>query len=245
MNSMNLSPESYANPYDAPIAIEAELDERTAFIRRTYTHLTGAIFAFAALCAVLVNTIGEQMTQWVTAGQYNWLMVLGAFIGVSWIANRMALSGASAGVQYAALAIYVVAEAFIFTPLLFVAANFADPGIIPAAGLLTLVVFGGLTAYVFISKADFKGLGKYLAVGSLVALGLILGSILFGFSLPTLAFSGVMIVLAAGYILYDTSNVLHHYRTDMHVAASLALFASVALMFWYVLQFLMSIANRD
>lgn len=234
-----------ANPYGAPLAVDAAVDERVAFIRRTYLHLTGAIFAFAALCAVLVNTIGPALTSWVGAGRYNWLLLLGGFMVVGWLANRMALSGAAPGVQYAALGLYVVAEAFIFTPLLFIAANFADPGIIPAAGLLTLVVFGGLTAYVFVSKADFQGLGKYLAIGSFAALGLIVGAIAFGFSLPTLAFSGVMIVLAAGFILYSTSNVLHHYRTDMHVAASLSLFAAVALMFWYVIQLLMSLSSSD
>ena len=64
-------------------------------------------------------------------------------------------------------------------------------------------------------------------------------SILFGFNLGNL-FAGVMIALAAAYILYYTSNVLHHYRLDQYVAASLALFAAVALLFWYVLQLFMS-----
>ena len=54
-----------------------------------------------------------------------------------------------------------------------------------------------------------------------------------------------MIGFACGYILYDTSNILHHYRTDQHVAASLALFASVALLFWYVLRLLMALSSRD
>ena len=54
-----------------------------------------------------------------------------------------------------------------------------------------------------------------------------------------------MIALACGFILYDTSNVLHHYRIGQHVAASLALFASVALLFWYVLQLLMYLQGRD
>jgi FtsH-binding integral membrane protein len=53
-----------------------------------------------------------------------------------------------------------------------------------------------------------------------------------------------MVVLACGYIMYDTSNVIHHYRTNQHVAAALALFASVALLFWYVLQLLMSLQRR-
>ena len=55
-----------------------------------------------------------------------------------------------------------------------------------------------------------------------------------------LLFSGAMVVLAGGYTLYYTSNVLHHYRTDQHVAASLALFSAVALMFWYILRIFMS-----
>jgi FtsH-binding integral membrane protein len=57
-------------------------------------------------------------------------------------------------------------------------------------------------------------------------------------------FSAAMIVLACGYILYDTSNVLHHYRTDQYVAAAVALFASVALLFWYVLRIMMAFSRR-
>ena len=54
-----------------------------------------------------------------------------------------------------------------------------------------------------------------------------------------------MVVLASGYILYDTSNILHHYRTNQHVAAALALFASVALLFWYVIRILIALSGRD
>ena len=50
-----------------------------------------------------------------------------------------------------------------------------------------------------------------------------------------------MIAFAAGAILDDTSQVLHHYRKDQHVAASLALFAAVALPFRYVLRIVMSL----
>jgi FtsH-binding integral membrane protein len=82
-----------------------------------------------------------------------------------------------------------------------------------------------------------------MAVG-FAALGLVLCGWLFGFSLG-LWFTGAMILFACGYILYDTSNVLHHYRIGQHVAASLALFASVALLFWYVLRLLMALSNRD
>ena len=49
-----------------------------------------------------------------------------------------------------------------------------------------------------------------------------------------------MIALAGGWILYDTSNVMLHFPEDRYVGASLQLFASVALMFWYVLMLFMS-----
>ena len=57
-------------------------------------------------------------------------------------------------------------------------------------------------------------------------------------------FSGAMIGFASMYILYETSNVLHRYRTDQYVAAALALFAAVALLFWYILRLMMELQRR-
>ena len=67
---------------------------------------------------------------------------------------------------------------------------------------------------------------------------------IFGFSLG-LIFSSVMVLFAAGSVLYTTSNIMHHYHPKQHVAASLALFSAVALLFWYVLQVLMALTGRD
>jgi FtsH-binding integral membrane protein len=52
-----------------------------------------------------------------------------------------------------------------------------------------------------------------------------------------------MIVLASGYILFYTSNILRHYRTDQHVAAALALFSAIALLFWYVVRLILQSRN--
>ena len=79
-------------------------------------------------------------------------------------------------------------------------------------------------------------------IASLLAVGAVFANLFFGFGLGVW-FSAAMIGLMSGYILYDTSNVLHHYRTDQHVAASLALFASVATLFWYVIRLLMSVSD--
>jgi len=128
--------------------------------------------------------------------------------------------------------------------LLYIATMYSDAGLIPTAGLMTLLLVGGLTATVFITKKDFSFLGGILSIGFFVALGFIICSMIFGFSLG-LVFSSVMVLFAAGSVLYTTSNVMHHYHPSQHVAASLALFSAVALMFWYILQVLMSLSSRD
>ncbi len=234
---------SYAdNPYQAPLATfaaQAAADERADFITKTYLHLAGAVCAFAAIEGVLLNMPGvERLVQLMLGTQYSWLIVLGAFMVVSWIANSWAQSTTSMGMQYAGLTLYVVAEAVIFLPLLYVAGQ-QDPNIIPAAGLTTVALFGALTAVVFITRKDFSFLRTILIFGGIAAMGLIVVAIVAGFSLGPI-FTYAMIALACGYILYSTSNVLHHYRIGQHVAAALALFAAVALLLWYILQLFMS-----
>jgi FtsH-binding integral membrane protein len=240
---------SYAdNPYRSwgMIAAEAETSERTQFIRRTYLHLGGAVMAFVALEAVLLNIPGvDEFTMSLLAySRWGWLLVLGGFVAVSYIANSWANSATSVSTQYLGLGLYVVAEAIIFVPLLVIAQTFGPEGVIQTAGLLTVLVFTGLTAIVFLTGADFSFLRTALMVGGFAALGVILLSAIMGFNLGLL-FIGAMLALAGGYILYDTSNVLHHYRIGQHVAAALALFASVALMFWYMVQLVMSLSSRD
>jgi FtsH-binding integral membrane protein len=232
---------SYA--YDAGVAAHAPALERAAFIRRTYGHLAAAILAFIGIEYVLLrHTPGiENLIHGMLS--VSWIFILGGFMVVSFIANYWARSGASPTMQYLGLALYVVAEAIIFLPLLYIADRFfADQHVIRTAGILTLTVFGGLTATVFITKKDFSWMGPILCIGGFLALGLIVAAVLFGFGLG-LIFCFAMVALISGYILYYTSNVLHHYRTDQHVAAALALFSSIATLFWYILQIVMS--SRD
>ncbi len=236
------------NPYQATSAYAqtaefAQADERATFIRKTYLHLLGAILACIALDAVILSVFDEQLAplvHWVTGG-WHWLAFLGAFMGISYVADRWAHSNTSRQMQYTGLGVYILAEAIILIPLLWMAEHYSSPDAIQTAGLITAIVFGGLTVTVFVTKADFSFLRWALVAGSFIALALIVVGCFGpgGFSLG-LWFSVAMVVLAAGMILYSTSNVLHHYNTEQHVAASLALFASVALLFWYVLQIVMS-----
>ncbi|MEZ6120436.1 MAG: Bax inhibitor-1 family protein [Pirellulaceae bacterium] len=235
------------NSYEAAAAFAAE-SERTAFIRRTYAHLGAAILAFAAieflLFAIIPTETMDGMLGMLAGNRFGWLIFLGGFMVVGWVARSWAQSDASVGKQYLGLSLYVVAEALMFMPLLYIANAYCGGDVIASAGVLTLIIFGGLTLVTMVTKVDFSGIGSYLAWGGILAMGVIVAAIFFQFSLG-MWFSVAMIGLASGYILYDTSNVMLHYRTDQHVAASLALFASVAVLFWYVLRLLMSLNSRD
>jgi FtsH-binding integral membrane protein len=104
---------------------------------------------------------------------------------------------------------------------------------------VTLVGFTGLTFVAFVTRKDFSFLRGILMWAGVLALVAIVGGVVFGFQLGTW-FSIAMVGLAGAAILYDTSNVIHRFPTDRYVAAALELFASVALMFWYVLRLFMS-----
>lgn len=229
----------YTNPYEAPVdlfAAQAATDARTDFITKTYTHLVGAVGLFVLLETVILSIPGiENLMVSMFSSRFSWLVVLAAFMGISYVANSWALNSTSLGMQYLGLGVYVVAEAVVFAPLLWIAKTFGPEGVIFQAALTTLGLFGALTLAVFVTRKDFSFLRTLLVFGSIAALGLIVVAILFGFELGPI-FVYAMIAMACGWILYDTSNVLHHYRIGQHVAAALALFASLALLFWYILR---------
>jgi FtsH-binding integral membrane protein len=234
--------------FDQSEAVQSRADARVTFLQRTYLHLAGAVLAFVGLEAVLLSQGWDIAFLNMLAGsRYSWLIVLAAFIGVSWLAQSWANSDVSKGMQYLGLGLYVVAEAIIFLPLLGIANHFfGHEYVIAKAAIMTLTVFAGLTIGVLMTGHDFSFLRTALWAGSFGLLGLIVASIFFpmgsGLGL-IICFAGV--ALACISILYYTSTVLHHYPTDKYVGAALLLFASVALLFWYILQLVMSFSGRD
>ena len=228
--------QSYSSQSYTPVSARAQ-EVRAAFISRTYMHLFGAILGFAAVEVFLFkNGLAEPIARTMLSG--SWLLVLGAFMVVGWLASRVAHNSTSQAAQYAALIGFVLAEAIIFVPMLFIAQAIA-PGVIESAAFVTLIGFTALTAIVYYTRKDFSFLGAVLRWAGIAALLLIVAGVIFGFELGTF-FSVAMIAFAGGAILYDTSNVMHHYPEDRHVGAALELFASVELMFWYVLRLFMS-----
>jgi hypothetical protein len=229
--------------YYGDVVAARPASERAAFVKRTYLHLGAAVLAFVGIEAALISSgLAVDIVRTMFAQKAAWLGLMVLFIGGGYAAQYMARSGQPVGVQYAGLAFYVLLEVLIFLPILTVAQIRFGAEVPLQAGMVTLLVFGGLTSAVFLSGKDFSFMGPVLFVGSMLALGLVVAAVLFGFNLG-LVFSVAMVGLAAGYIIYDTSNVMHRYGPTEHVAASLALFASVALMFYYILRIFM--ATRD
>ena len=228
--------EDFTSTYGNSVA-EAAPAERAAFIRKTYLLLAAAILGFVAVEGFLFSSGAAVAIASVifSGGAIGWLVVLGLFMGVSFLANRWATSETSTAVQYAGLGIFIIAEAIIFVPLILIATSVSgDASVLLKAGIVTLGLFLGITMTVFITRTDFSFLRPILAIGGFAALGFIVASAIFGFSLGTV-FAFVMVAFAGTAILYETSNVLHRFNTKQHVAASLTLFASVALLFWYIL----------
>jgi FtsH-binding integral membrane protein len=230
--------ETYQN-YARPVASEQE-DVQAAFIRKTYMHVALAVLGFVIVEAAFLNTpfivnIGLSMAQGMT-----WMLVLGAFMFATNYLERWAMNSQDKQQQYLALTLYVVVEAFIFVPIIYIGmAMTGDLSIISQAGTVTLFLFSGLTAVVFLTGKDFSFLRSALTIGGFIAMGLIVAGLLFGFSMG-LWFSVAMVIFAAAAILYQTSNIMKGYHKGQYVAASLGLFSSLMLMFWYVLSIFMS-----
>ena len=257
-----------ARPIDGAVATLG-VSDRVAFLRKTYAHLGFALIAFAAITAGLMKfapNVSWGFSKWALQGQWAWMAVLGLFMVVGWVAERLAMSETSRGAQYAGLGLAVTAEAFLLQPMLWILMiRFGNPEqmivgsgtgaslvpmlsplaskILAEAVVITLAIFVGLTAVVFVTKKDFSFMRGALAIGAFAMLGVILASMLFGFHLGAV-FSGLVILLMAGYILYQTSLVMAHFPPSGYVAASLMLFSTVATLFWYVLRLLMELNGR-
>jgi FtsH-binding integral membrane protein len=228
------------------------VSDRVSFLRRTYGHLGIALLAWAGLTAVIFRSTPElshQFSAWARNSPLHWLLILGAFTGIGMLSDRLAASDSSPGLQYLGLGLTVAAWSFLLQPLLWMVVMKSDYGrlwnpndLLMQAGLVTAAIFVGLTLTVFVTRKDFSFLRSALTVGSFAAFGVIVASLLLGFSLGIL-FSAAMVLLMAGYILYQTSQVMAHFRPTQHVAAAMMLFSTVATLFWYVVRLFLASRN--
>ncbi len=228
--------QSYSPPQPMP-GFALSVDARATFIRRTYTTLFFAVMGFTMTeIWLFTNGMAEQIATAMMGT--SWLLVLGAFMLVSYVATRVAHQVESLPAQYGMLALMVGAWSILFVPLLYAAESVA-PGAIQNAAWVTGAGFAGLTGIAFVTRKNFSFLRGILGWAIVLAFVLIGCSLVFGLQLGTW-FSVGMVGVAGASILYDTSNVIHEYPEDRYVGAAIQLFGSVALLFWYVIQLFMS-----
>ena len=229
----------YAPPRDMFVA-DAALSERLGFLRRVYAHVFGAILMLIGLEALYFTTgLAPRLMQML--GQSWWITML-LFLGVMWFAERLAYSGASAAAQYTGLGLFVGVQSLLMAPLL-AYAMVINSNLIGQAGFITLAITGALTLYVVLSKTDFSFMRNALFLAGIAVFVLSIASAFWGFSLG-MGFSVAVVVLMCGYILYETSLIMHHLPTTAHVAGALMIFSSIAVLFRQILMILIRL-NDD
>lgn len=223
---------------DVLVAHSTDVD-KASFYKKTYLHVALAILAFAGVETVLLQTVPAELIYMMVGQRYSWLLVLGVFWLGSFMASKWSLSQ-SRSTQYFGLGLSVLLYALIFLPMISVALLQDGTGnLIMQAALLTTALFAGISAVAFTSKRDFSFLRNIITIGGFIAIGLIIAGMIFGFNLG-LWFSVGMVILASASILYETSKLKDTYGTQQYVGAALQLFASIMLLFWYILRILMS-----
>ena len=219
------------------VAMSTE-EQKASFYRKTYMHVALAILAFIFVETALLMVVPAELIMGMVSKNYVWLMIIGGFWLASMLAEKWTMASSRA-MQYAGLGFYVLLEAIIFLPLIYIAVAYTGGKVILQAGLITFMLFLGLTGVALTSKRDFSFLRSVLIIGGFISLGLIIAGWIFQFNLG-LWFSAGMVFLAGASILYQTNQLKNIYTTEQYVGASLQLFASVMLLFWYVLRILMS-----
>lgn len=223
-----------------PMVFESTLEEKQVFFKKTYSHVAFSLLAFALLESTLLKIVPSEIIEGMMGSKLLWLGIIGGFWLLSTVATKFSLS-LDRNQQYLGLGLYILIEAIIFLPMMYIAMYFTNGGteMLMQAGGITLFLFTGLTAVAFFSKKDFSFLKTGIIVGGFISLGLIVIGALFGFNLG-LWFSVGMCVLAGASILYQTSKIIYDYNNEQYVGAALSLFSSIMLLFWYVLRILMS-----
>jgi FtsH-binding integral membrane protein len=147
------------------------------------------------------------------------------------------------GLNVVALFAFTTLTGVVISPLLYVLGR-TNPGSILTAGLLTVAIFGGLTAYVFISKRDFSFMRGMLTVGLIVVVVAALANFLLVSSAFGFAISAAVLLLFSGFVLYDTSNIIRHYPVNEYISGALALYLDAFNIFLALLN-LLNAGDRD
>ena len=117
------------------------------------------------------------------------------------------------------------------------------PGLIMQALGGTAVVFFALSGYVLTTRKDFSFMGGFLMVGLIVALIASIALIFFNVPAASMALSALIVLLMSGFILFDTSRIIHGGETN-YIRATVSLYLDIYNLFTSLLH-LLGAANDD
>jgi modulator of FtsH protease len=214
----------------AQTAAQASVAERLSFIRKVY-----ALFFAATLFGIGGVLLGFAFPPlMIAAAQHPWIAL---FIMIGGVMGAQAVRHVH-GVNLLALFGFTTLTGIIISPVLWII-SLDNPASIIQAGVLTVGIFGGLTAYVFISKRDFSFLRGMVVTGLIVViLAGLLNVLIVGSSALGFAVAAATLLLFTGFVLYDTSNIIRHYPTNEYVAGALSLYLDVFNIFLALLRIL-------
>ncbi|VAX12986.1 Putative TEGT family carrier/transport protein [hydrothermal vent metagenome] len=202
-------------------------------LRNTYTLLSMTMLFSAAMAAVSV---------FMESGPGTYLLSVMGAMGLIWLVlPRTANSGAGVGVVFAITGLMGFGLGGVLNQYL---ALSNGPQLIMTAMGGTGVIFLGLSAYALTTRRDFSFLGGMLFVGMLVILVAALANIFLAIPAMTLAISSVIIMLMSGFILYDTSRIIHGGETN-YIMATVSLYLSIYNIFISLLQILGALSGDD
>ncbi|NJM53562.1 MAG: permease [Blastocatellia bacterium] len=154
-------------------------------------------------------------------------LALVVFFVIFFSSAKLLMESKSLKLQYFGFGLYIGAESLIFAPALSWVGN---TGLIWEAGIITIGLSLGIIAIALLTRKDFSFLLPILAVSSFLLIGYVLSGIIFGFTFRN-GFALLTVLLAGSFILYNTSNILHRYQINQHIAASISLFNSIVWLF--------------
>lgn len=206
---------------------DAPIEERMAFLRKVYGLLAISVLLAAGASWATMNNQAFLETVWRNQILF-FVLEIGAIIFTMVVRKKETLG-------LVALNTFTILTGIVTAPYLVV----YGAEVAMNAAFLTGLIFVGLSFYTITTKKDFSFMGGMLVTGLIV---LIVGGLLNAFIFQSSGFSFIYalvgVFLFSGFILYDTSRILHHYSTDEYIMATLSLYLDILNLFLLLLRLL-------
>ncbi len=221
------------NGIPVPVS-QATPEVRVTFMRKVYATFLGGVLVYAL--GAWLGVVNEGFRQVAFALiQLHWIAYLGLIIGAVFLVSKLSTIPR---VNLAAFAGFAFLFGILCSPLIiFAAMQTGSFLVVKQAGVMTLLLFGGLSVFAFTTRRDFTVFGSILATFLIALFAVTVGGVIFGFGGSAwLSFAWVLLISA--YVVYDTQMIQRRYGEEMYVAAAIALFIDFIILFQRILMIL-------